>query len=179
MALRWNHYDLAFEAFLRERRNPYVAVDEQRRALAEDATLKSLDFIVYSAAGRNLLVDVKGRRFPSANTSHGQRWENWVTEDDLRSMKHWERVFGDGFRAALVFAYDLVEPGSLSHHAQIWRFGRRQYSFYGIWADEYAAAMRSRSPSWATVSIPRSLFDDLRRPIDTFLTPPVVPRQDT
>ena len=99
MALRWNHYDVAFEAFLRERRNPYVSVDERRRALSEDATLKSLDFIVYSAAGRNLLVDVKGRRFPSGRGSRGQYWENWVTEEDLDSMLRWERVFGDGFRA--------------------------------------------------------------------------------
>jgi hypothetical protein len=172
VALRWNHYDLAFEAFLRERRNPYVAVDERRRALAEDATLKSLDFIVYSATGLNLLVDVKGRRFPSGSLSHGQRWENWVTEEDLKSMKRWEAVFGDGFRAALVFAYDLVERDSQTLHPEIWHFGRRQYSFYGVWADEYAASMRTRSPSWETVSLPRSRFDDLRQPIDAFLTSP-------
>ena len=178
MALRWNHYDLAFEAFLRERRNPYIAVDERRRALTESEALKSLDFIVYSATGRNLLVDVKGRRFPSGNNSHGRRWENWVTEEDLRSMACWQRVFGDEFRAALVFAYDLVEQGSAAHHTQVWRFGRHRYSFYGVWADEYASAVRTRSPSWETVSIPRSRFDDLRRPIDAFLAPPDVPRQD-
>ncbi len=172
MALRWNHYDVAFEAFLRERRNPYVSVDERRRALSEDATLKSLDFIVYSAAGRNLLVDVKGRRFPSGRVSRGQYWENWVTEEDLDSMLRWERVFGDGFRAALVFAYDLVGSESASFHSLVWTFGRRQYSFYGIWVDEYAASSRTRSRSWETVSIPRSRFDALRRPIDLFLKSP-------
>lgn len=172
MALRWNHYDLAFEAFLRERRNPYVAVDERRRALTSDASLKSLDFIVYSTTGLNLLVDVKGRRFPAGGDSHGHRWENWVTEEDLTSMRRWERVFGDGFRAALVFAYDLVNQESQSFHNQVWEFGRRQYAFYGVWADDYAASMRTRSPSWETVSIPRSRFDDLRRPIDAFLTSP-------
>lgn len=170
MALRSNHYDLAFEAFLRERRNPYVAVDERRRALAEDATLKSLDFIVYSATGLNLLVDVKGRRFPSGNRTHGQRWENWVTEEDLTSMRRWELVFGGGFRAALVFAYDLVDQTARSFHSQVWSFGRRLYSFYGVWADEYAVLMRTRSPRWETVSLSRSSFDDLRRPIDAFLT---------
>lgn len=170
MALRWNHYDLAFEAFLRERRNPYVAVDERRRALSDDATLKSLDFIVYSAAGLNLLVDVKGRRFPSGNITNGQRWENWVTEEDLTSMRRWESVFGDGFRAALVFAYDLVDGKAQSFHSRVWSFGRRVYSFYGVWADEYAVSMRTRSRSWETVSLPQSRFDDLRLPIDAFLT---------
>src|SRR4029079_9995391 len=34
VALRSNHYDAAFEAFLRTERRPYVAVDEARRALA-------------------------------------------------------------------------------------------------------------------------------------------------
>ena len=42
MALRWNHYDLAFEAFLRERRNPYVAVDERRRARTLDERIEQL-----------------------------------------------------------------------------------------------------------------------------------------
>ena len=176
MALRWNHYDLAFEAFLRERRNPYVAVDERRRALAENATLKSLDFIVYSASGLNLLVDVKGRRFPTGGVSRGQRWENWVTEDDLESMLHWEHVFGDGFRAALVFAYDLVGAESATSHAQVWHFGRRRYSFYGVWAGDYAATKRTRSPRWETVSIPMAEFKDLRRPIEDFLNSPTCAR---
>jgi hypothetical protein len=172
VALRWNHYDVAFEAFLRERRNPYVAVDERRRALMEDATLKSLDFIVYSAAGCNLLVDVKGRRFASGGVSRGQHWENWVTEEDLDSMLRWERVFGNGFRAALVFAYDLIGPDSSTFHSAVWSFGRHQYSFYGVWVDEYAASVRTRSPSWETVSVPRTRFDALRRPIDALLTTP-------
>lgn len=168
MAIRWNHYDLAFEAFLRERRNPYVAVDERRRALMESTTLKSLDFIVYSAIGSNLLVDVKGRRF----TAGGGRWENWVPEEDLDSMLRWERVFGDGFRAALVFAYDLIGPESTTDHSEVWGFGQHRYSFYGVWVDEYAASVRTRSPSWETVSVPRNRFDALKQPIDALLTTP-------
>ena len=112
MALRWNHYDAAFEAFLRTERRPYVAVDESRRALAADSSLKSLDFIVYSVSGRNLLVDVKGRKFPTGADGRGQRWENWAEEDDLTSMLRWQQLFGGDFRAALVFAYDIAEPRS-------------------------------------------------------------------
>src|SRR3972149_2650541 len=48
---RDNHYEAAFEAYLRRRRLPYVAVDEARRSLAPDGALKSLDFIVSSPGG--------------------------------------------------------------------------------------------------------------------------------
>ncbi|MGH7178905.1 MAG: HYExAFE family protein, partial [Tepidisphaeraceae bacterium] len=45
------HYEAAFEAFLRQRGIPYVAVDEAKKALFADAKLKSFDFVVYSKNG--------------------------------------------------------------------------------------------------------------------------------
>src|SRR5579872_4744451 len=108
MAQRGNHYDAAFEAFLRTRRTPYVAVDEQRRALLEQQSLKSMDFIVYSPRAANLLVDVKGRRFPSGDPESGHRWETWATAEDLPALLKWQEVFGKDFRALLVFAYHIV-----------------------------------------------------------------------
>jgi len=165
MALRSNHYDAAFEAFLRTERRPYVAVDEARRALTADASLKSLDFIVYSAQGRNLLVDVKGRKFPTGADGAGGRWENWAAEEDLDSMLRWQKLFGGDFRAALVFAYDIAEPRWHEQHPHRWEFRRRTYAFYAVWADEYAGAMRGRSRAWETVTVPRREFHELRRPI--------------
>lgn len=45
MANRDNHYESAFEAFIRSRGVPYVAVDEAKRSLLSDgASIKSLDF---------------------------------------------------------------------------------------------------------------------------------------
>ncbi len=74
MAQRRHHYELAFEHYLRERRVPYVAVDEARKALLpEDArllvsepglgqkSLKSFDFVLYGR-DTNLLVEIKGRK---------------------------------------------------------------------------------------------------------------------
>ena len=47
MANRDNHYEAAFEEFLRGRGVPYVAVDEAKRSLLSNgASIKSLDFIV-------------------------------------------------------------------------------------------------------------------------------------
>src|ERR1700759_1643285 len=62
MADRTVHYEAAFEAFLRERGIPCVAVDEAKKALFANAKLKSFDFVVYSKSGPNLLIDVKGRQ---------------------------------------------------------------------------------------------------------------------
>ena len=75
-----DHYQRAFEAYIRQRRLPYVSVDEARRALLPDArplkvdlpglspgsplgasTLKSFDFVVYGPMS-NMLVEVKGRK---------------------------------------------------------------------------------------------------------------------
>ena len=44
--VRTNHYERAFESYLRERRVAYVAVNEARRSLVGGGTLKNLDFIV-------------------------------------------------------------------------------------------------------------------------------------
>src|SRR5688500_2314393 len=104
---RDNHYEAAFEAFLRERRLAYIAVNETRRSLVADGTLKSLDFIVSPPGQPSWLVDVKGRRFPSGDEHH-QYWKNWSTRDDLRSLAAWQRQFGPGFCPMLVFAYYLV-----------------------------------------------------------------------
>lgn len=168
MAQRFNHYDAAFEEFLRHVRVPYVPVDESRRALLAEASLKSMDFIVYSPRGQNLLVDVKGRRFPSGASS-GHKWENWATVEDLSSLLAWEGIFGTGFRAVLVFAYDVAEPRWLREFERLFRFRNRTYAFYGIWADRYRDAMRTRSRSWETVGLPSHVFRSLRHPFHELL----------
>lgn len=169
MALRGNHYDAAFEAFLRTRRTPYVAVDEQRRALLEQQSLKSMDFIVYSQKDANLLVDVKGRRFPSGDPESGHRWENWATAEDLPALLKWQEVFGSDFRALLVFAYHIVSSAERDKFEELFAFRDREYAFFGVWADAYREAMQTRSESWQTVSVPSGTFRELRSPIVEFL----------
>ena len=81
MANRDNHYEAAFEEYLRSRGVPYVAVDEAKRSVLSDgASIKSLDFIVSSpglASGCPIswLVDVKGRKFPSGDIQK-QYWKD-------------------------------------------------------------------------------------------------------
>lgn len=56
MVKRANHYEAAFEAYLRAERLPYVAVDEAKRSRFSDGSLKSLDFIVSRDETRSLIA---------------------------------------------------------------------------------------------------------------------------
>lgn len=180
MALRHNHYDAAFEAYLRGRRVPYIAVDEAKRSLLASASLKSMDFLVSIAGGENLLVDVKGRRYPT--TEAGNRWENWVTAEDVQSLLCWEETFGGNCRSLFVFAYDVAA----SHEGEfetLFEFRRKRYAFFAVGAGDYQAVMRPRSRRWQTVFVGRRRFAALRSPIDEVLQfrqpskPPATGRQ--
>jgi len=162
-----HHYERAFESLLRDRRIPYVSVDEARRTLVPvnqcDGAIKSFDFVVSSGRG-NLLVDVKGRRCTRA----GRRLESWVTVEDLDSLSHWERLFGPAFRAAFVFLYwcDLQPPDALFQ--EVFEYSGRWYAVRTVGLEPYRRAMRIRSRRWGTVDLPPSEYERLSEP---FLAP--------
>lgn len=164
MADRSVHYEAAFEAFLRERGIPCVAVDEAKRALFSDAKLKSFDFVVYSKTGPNLLIDVKGRQ---ARRSAGRSFETWATEKDVSDLVQWEQVFGDGFKALLTFIYWIEAP--LTPEAGMYEHKGRWYWMVGIDLSEYRNHMRRRSAKWETVSLGAEDFRSLARPIESWL----------
>ena len=163
---RSNHYEAAFEAYLQWHRLCYVAVDETRRALWGDEPLKSLDFIVYGACGTRLLVDVKGRRFPTGSEGKPRRvWESWSTRDDLTSLERWAEVFGAGFRGLLVFVYEVLPHVELPEDVEdLWTWRGRRYLLRAVAADDYRQHMRVRSPKWGTVALPTATFRELVRP---------------
>ena len=67
MANRSNHYEAAFEAFIRSLRVPCVAIDEAKRAIFGEEGLKNPDFLLYPRFGTNLVVEVKGKRSKNAS----------------------------------------------------------------------------------------------------------------
>lgn len=166
MADRENHYECAFEAFLRQRRIAYVAVDETRRSLLGNGSLKSLDFLVSTPGGGAWLVDVKGRKFPSGGQ---QYWRNWSTHDDLESLSGWEGVFGAGFRGLFVFAYHVVGEAAPLPVEQLFPFRGSWYGFVGVPLRDYAAHARQISPRWGTVALPTDTFRRLAEPFQAFV----------
>lgn len=167
MARRHNHYEAAFEDYIRSRGWPYVPVDEQKKAIFSGARIKSFDFLVYPPDRRAWVVDVKGRKFPYESKNGRRYWENWVTRDDLEGLRRWEDVFGANFDPGLMFVYWLV-GGSRDRdpttHAHMFR--NHYYCFLWVSASDYAAHARRRSPKWNTVSVPGSAFRRLAQPIE-------------
>jgi len=168
MANRDNHYEAAFEQYLRSRGVPYIAVDEARRSLLADGeSLKSLDFIVW-AGQITWLVDVKGRRFPSGDHQK-QYWKNWSTRDDLRSLAEWEALFGEGFCGLFVFAYNIVGNRAPVPPEQLFEYRNKLYGLVGIRLADYAAWSHPISPRWDTVAMSTTDFRRLARPMDDLL----------
>jgi hypothetical protein len=183
MAKRHNHYEAALEDYLRAERLPYVAVDERRRSLDSDGSLKNIDFVVSGPAvgdalddrwawddeplshgATRWLVDVKGRRFPSGE-AHPQYWRNWTTADELDSLRRWGGAFGRGFDALLVFAYHLVGDRSPVSAEQVHYFRDEPYAFLAVRVDDYRRAARPLSPRWGTVAAPVAEFRRIARPL--------------
>lgn len=168
MANRKVVYELCFEDYLRAAGVPYVAVDEAKKALFAGVRLKSFDFVVYSAAGDNLLVDVKGRKFPYKRSGSRRYWENWTTRDDLRSLERWESVFGSGFAGLLVFCYHLTEPEAVDRFDDVHLFQGEYYGLAGVYRRVYAGGCRTRSKAWDTVSVPTGAFREMLRPVTAY-----------
>ena len=172
MAKRDNHYEVAFEAWLRWLRVPYVAVDEAHRAAMPqkalpERTLKSLDFIVSppSCSGA-WLVDVKGRQFPTAGR---QYWRNWSTADELESLASWETLLEKASTGLLVFAYNIVGDLAPLPADELFAHRDKLYGFVGIRLDHYTSFAKQLSPRWGTVTVPIDRFRALARPAREFL----------
>lgn len=175
MVKRENHYEAAFETYLRRQQIPYVAVNESRRSRLRDKSLKSLDFIVSPAEGNcSYLVDVKGRRFPTGK----QYWKNWSTVDELSSLSQWEELFGPQSHGLLVFAYNITGDRAPLPTEQLFEYRNALYGFVGIRLDHYLSWSRTLSPKWNTVSMPVARFRELAQPIDDLFMPPHVLQQE-
>ncbi len=165
MAQRRFHYEQAFEHYLRANRIPYVAVDEARKALlpAGDAmpSIKSFDFVVYGPNGRNLLLDVKGRKLAAGS---GRRLENWVTRDDVEGLDRWSRLFGPGFEATFLFMYWCERQPPDALFEEIFEFAGRWYALRETPLADYCRAMQPRSVRWDTLCVPAAEFQRISRP---------------
>lgn len=150
---------------MRERRIPFLAVEERRRTLLEDGvTVKSLDFVVSRSDGPGWLIDVKGRKFPG-----GGYWKHWSTRDDLVGIRRWENLFGDRFAGLFVFAYQICGTKSPLPPERLFEHGKRLYGFVGISLEDYMSEVRLLSPRWQTFSMPVDRFRALARPFEDFV----------
>ena len=87
---RDNHYEAAFEAFVRTLGLAVVAVDEARRSYLDSDSVKSPDFLLVGPRDARLVVDVKGRRFPGGTAERPHMtWQNWCEAQDVDALLRW------------------------------------------------------------------------------------------
>jgi hypothetical protein len=203
-----DHYERAFEAWLRSVRAPFVSVEQVRRAAGPEGPIKNFDFLVHAGA-RHYIVDVKGKRFPRGTAGREIWWENWVHFSDLEGLFAWENHFGEGYEALLAFCYWLqmplgtgsifpspekwcLSPSSLSSSpakkgtvpstaqgdSPLFRLAGRDYLFVAVPARAFAANCRRRSARWQAVHVPEKQFTRLIRPIEHYI-PGAPPRART
>ena len=159
------HYEAAFEDYLRQKGLPYIAVDEAKKALFAGAKLKSFDFVVYRPTGKNLLVDVKGRKLSGKNNS----LQNWTTREDIDDLRQWQDIFGDGFCAIFLFMYWWDARPETAPFKELIEHQGNWYAMLGITVADYREHMRARSEAWGTVHLPTADFKRLAKPFDEWL----------
>lgn len=166
---RKNHYEAAFENFLRKTGIPYLSNRQEfRNPLDDGSTLKNFDYIVSDPNGCNWIVDVKGRRFPGGQT--GKRfWKHWTTGEDLSGLLKWESYMGNRFKALFVFAYLINGDRAPLPEDRLFTWKKRLYAFLAVPLHDYIAQARLISPRWQTFEMPVRTFRALARPFDDFL----------
>jgi hypothetical protein len=175
VAQRRHQYERAFEAFLRARQIPYVAVNEAKKAILPERTalkspgpdaprtLKSFDFVIYGSA-TNLLIEIKGRRLASHRPHLNPRLESWVTLDDLESLRTWQSLFGRGYEPVFVFVYHCLAQPPDALFQEVFEHAGGWYMLRAVRLADYLAHMRTRSPRWRTVHLPTDVFEDISHP---------------
>ena len=168
---RDNHYEAAFEWYLRDCGIAVVPVVESRRSYLDNSEVKSPDFIVVGPRNRRLVVDVKGRQFPSLSAGKPRRtWQNWSTAGDVDGLVRWSGRFGDGFQGILAFVYHVLPTVELPEGTpDLFRFGHRLYLARGVSVEDYRLHMKARSPRWSTVDLATADFRRIVRPFTSFL----------
>lgn len=163
-----NHYERAFERYLRRKDIPHFASRQEfRNSLEEGETLKNFDFVVSDPLGGNWIVDIKGRRFPGGRKSR-RYWKNWITRDDMTGLLQWEHRLGSNFHALLVFAYLIEDSRSPLPERELFIWQDRYYAFIAVDLHEYISEARMISPRWQTFELPIQRFRAMGRSFDSF-----------
>jgi hypothetical protein len=168
-----NHYEVAFEAYLRERGAATLPIVEARRSYLDDDSVKSPDFLVVCPSAARLVVDVKGRKFGGTAEKPRRIWQNWCLRDDVASLESWTEHFGPGFRGVLAFVYLVAPEIELAPFTpDLFIFRDARYLVRGVEVSDYRVAMRPRSPRWQTVHLATADFRAIIKPFSHFLTAP-------
>lgn len=148
-----NHYERAFESWLKDNGIQYLAIDQQKRTAFSRSKIKSFDFLFYTADMRAYIAEVKGRKFSGKNFSAFGSLPNWVTDDDICGLENWIRIFSGQYAGLFVFAYDLENIDVETDGREIYDYLGRRYVFMAVRLADYLDGATVRSRKWKTLHL--------------------------
>ena len=152
-----NHYERAFEHWLKDNRIEYVTEYQHERATIGDVDVKSFDFLLYPHS-RPIIVEVKGRTFKGTSLTKMGGFECWVTAEDVDGLLTWQKTLGEGYRAIFVFAYKMENVDVDFNGRDAFDFDANKYLFLCVTLEDYRKYMKRRSPKWRTITLPADKF---------------------
>jgi len=164
-----NHYECAFENWLRDRRVEYLRADEHERIGPGPHTVKNFDFLLYLGPRRRVIAEVKGRTFHGVSLVGMKGLECWVTLDDVESLRMWQEALGVDHEAIFVFAYRIEHLDVDLDGREVFLVGSDRYVFFYVRLDDYRRHMKRRSPRWQTVTLPAQAFRQYARELAQLL----------
>ena len=93
-----NHYERAFESWLKDNGIQYLLVDQQKRTAFSKSKIKSFDFLFYTPDSKAYIAEVKGRKFSGKTFTAFGSLANWVTIDDVKGLENWVKIFGKNYQ---------------------------------------------------------------------------------
>jgi hypothetical protein len=153
-----NHYEKAFESWLKDNGIQYLAVDQQKRTAFSRSKIKSFDFLFYTPDMRAFIAEVKGRKFSGKNFSAFGSLPNWVTDDDITGLENWIRIFSSQYHGLFVFAYDLENIDVETDGREIYEYLGKRYVFMAVRLADYLDGATVRSIKWKTLHLSAEYF---------------------
>jgi len=163
------HYESAFEDILRKCQIPYIAINENKRPIVKKEAIKNFDFIVYSKKGK-YLIDIKGKFFPyEYSRGRPNYWENWITLDDIKGLKFWEKIFGREFRSFIIYPFLIRNKKDKGQFIFVYTFKNNSYGIVTISMKTYLKESKSRSKKWKAIYVSREKFSKLVTPLNKLI----------
>ncbi len=163
-----NHYEKAFENWLKDNGVQYLYVDQQKRAAFSKSKIKSFDFLFYTQGGA-YLAEIKGRKFEGKTFAAFGSLPNWVTVDDVRGLENWGEIFGKKYRGLFVFVYNLENIDVDGDGREIYEYLDSRYVFIAICLDDYQKGATVRSKKWKTVHLSAEYFKNYSIRLDDLI----------
>jgi hypothetical protein len=153
-----NHYERAFESWLRDNGIQYLVVDQQKRAAFSKRKIKSFDFLFYAPDLGAYLAEIKGRKFTGETFTAFGSLPNWVTVDDIRGLERWIKIFGKRYQGLFIFVYNLENIDVDTDGREIFEFDHKRYVFIAVKLSDYRRGRTIRSKKWKTVHLSAEFY---------------------